>query len=160
MPRSSLTWALSLPTQNLTLFTCVTVSFQDESHFLKNIKTARCRAAMPLLKVSSAEQRRDPEPAQPRDPAVVCSGWGVRGDQGLHTLGCGLWAVGCGRDSALTWGCAARSLLASILLTSSWSVWSSLSLKGEDLLKVTGQVGTVPQSLVGSSWTKQREGMS
>lgn len=29
--------------------------FQDESHFLKNVKTARCRAAMPLLKVSPAE---------------------------------------------------------------------------------------------------------
>lgn len=27
------------------------VLFQDESHYLKNIKTARCRAAMPLLKV-------------------------------------------------------------------------------------------------------------
>lgn len=24
---------------------------QDESHFLKNIKTARCKAALPLLKV-------------------------------------------------------------------------------------------------------------
>ena len=24
---------------------------QDESHFLKNMKTARCRAALPLLKV-------------------------------------------------------------------------------------------------------------
>lgn len=28
------------------------LQFQDESHFLKNGKTARCRAAMPLLKVS------------------------------------------------------------------------------------------------------------
>lgn len=28
------------------------LQFQDESHFLKNSKTARCRAAMPLLKVS------------------------------------------------------------------------------------------------------------
>lgn len=28
--------------------------FQDESHFLKNIKTARCRAAVPILKVSVA----------------------------------------------------------------------------------------------------------
>lgn len=37
------------------MFTYVTVSFQDESHFLKNIKTARCRAAVPLLKVSAAE---------------------------------------------------------------------------------------------------------
>lgn len=27
------------------------VLFQDESHFLKNTKTARCQAAMPLLKV-------------------------------------------------------------------------------------------------------------
>lgn len=24
---------------------------QDESHFLKNIRTARCKAALPLLKV-------------------------------------------------------------------------------------------------------------
>lgn len=30
---------------------------QDESHFLKNIKTARCRAAVPILKVSVAERR-------------------------------------------------------------------------------------------------------
>ncbi|ELK30495.1 SWI/SNF-related matrix-associated actin-dependent regulator of chromatin subfamily A-like protein 1 [Myotis davidii] len=37
---------------DVTLFTYVTVSFQDESHFLKNIKTARCRAAMPLLKMA------------------------------------------------------------------------------------------------------------
>ncbi|KAB0397678.1 hypothetical protein E2I00_013143 [Balaenoptera physalus] len=29
----------------------------DESHFLKNIKTARCRTAVPLLKVSAAEDR-------------------------------------------------------------------------------------------------------
>lgn len=26
-------------------------SVQDESHFLKNVKTARCKAALPLLKV-------------------------------------------------------------------------------------------------------------
>lgn len=61
MSGSSLTWALSLPTQNLTLSTYVTVSFQDESHFLKNIKTARCRAAMPLLKVSPTKKRREPD---------------------------------------------------------------------------------------------------
>lgn len=30
---------------------------QDESHFLKNIKTARCRAAVPILKVSVAQRR-------------------------------------------------------------------------------------------------------
>lgn len=34
-----------------TVFTFMLVLFQDESHFLKNIKTARCRVAMPLLKV-------------------------------------------------------------------------------------------------------------
>lgn len=54
LARVKLTWALFPSTQDVTLFTHVTVSFQDESHFLKNIKTARCRAAMPLLKVSPA----------------------------------------------------------------------------------------------------------
>lgn len=34
--------------------------FQDESHFLKNIKTARCRAAVPILKVSVAERDLGP----------------------------------------------------------------------------------------------------
>lgn len=32
-------------------FMCVFVGSQDESHFLKNMKTARFRAAQPLLKV-------------------------------------------------------------------------------------------------------------
>lgn len=50
-------WALSPSMQGLAVSTYVTVSLQDESHFLKNIKTARCRAAMPLLKVSAAEGR-------------------------------------------------------------------------------------------------------
>lgn len=54
---SRLTWTLSLSTQDLPLFTHATVSFQDESHFLKNIKTARCRAALTFLKVSAAEDR-------------------------------------------------------------------------------------------------------
>lgn len=57
VPGSSLTWALSLSMQGLAVSTYVTVSLQDESHFLKNIKTARCRAAMPLLKVSAAKGR-------------------------------------------------------------------------------------------------------
>lgn len=62
VPGSGLTWALSPSTQSLALSTYATVSLQDESHFLKNIKTARCRAAVPLLKVSAAEGRLAPEP--------------------------------------------------------------------------------------------------
>lgn len=41
-------WAVE---RDFSLITFMSVLFQDESHFLKNIKTARCRAAMPLLKV-------------------------------------------------------------------------------------------------------------
>lgn len=52
--RLRLTVGSVLSTQGFS-FTGVTVSFQDESHFLKNSKTARCRAAMPVLKVSLAE---------------------------------------------------------------------------------------------------------
>lgn len=76
----------------MTLFTCVTVSFQDESHFLKNVKTARCRAAMPLLKVSPAESGLESEPTRPGDPIVVCSGWQrVQGEQGLQGGDGGPW---------------------------------------------------------------------
>lgn len=55
LARVKLMWALFPSTQDVTLFTYCDCFFQDESHFLKNIKTARCRAAMPLLKVSPAE---------------------------------------------------------------------------------------------------------
>ena len=71
-----MTWALSPSTQSLALSTYATVSLQDESHFLKNIKTARCRAAVPLLKVSAAEGRLAPDP---RGAEMHCVLFGLDG---------------------------------------------------------------------------------
>lgn len=89
--RSSLTQALSPSAQDLA------VSFQDESHFLKNIKTARCRAAMPILKVSPAENRLEAgaHPAQ-RSCCILLRFQGGPRRAGAVSPGPG--ALGCGRD--------------------------------------------------------------
>uniref|UniRef100_A0A8B9GL79 SWI/SNF-related matrix-associated actin-dependent regulator of chromatin subfamily A-like protein 1 n=1 Tax=Amazona collaria TaxID=241587 RepID=A0A8B9GL79_9PSIT len=62
----------------------------DESHFLKNIKTARCRAAMPLLKVRILGAK--PPTAKVRLPKQCCSiyqmpwGWDYSGSSNLTEL--------------------------------------------------------------------------
>lgn len=93
MPGSGLTWALSPSTQDLVLFTYVTLSFQDESHFLKNIKTARCRAAMPLLKVSPMETWLGARAHSALRARCILLGLAFHGEQGLTSgaRGCGPW---------------------------------------------------------------------
>ena len=100
VPGSSLTWVLSPSTQSLALSTYATVSLQDESHFLKNIKTARCRAAVPLLKVSAAEGRLAPDP---QGAEMHCALFGL--DRGPRGAG----AAGHGHDLALTQGILLRT---------------------------------------------------
>ncbi|XP_077927422.1 SWI/SNF-related matrix-associated actin-dependent regulator of chromatin subfamily A-like protein 1 isoform X2 [Halichoerus grypus] len=51
---------------------------QDESHFLKNIKTARCRAAMPLLKVAKRVILLSGTPAMSRPAELYTQIIGVR----------------------------------------------------------------------------------
>lgn len=94
----------ALSTQGLALFTDMTVSFQDESHFLKNSKTARCRAATPLLKVSPAGSLR-PLGAEPAQGSAQAG----QGSQDSKACKARAKGSGRGRDLALTSGISARA---------------------------------------------------